>query len=148
MGTSEGINRAMIATLSGDSPEYEGDAEFPHISNEVTAIVCVKAEIGYERDERFYVRFGGTPEECPEKYEQLNVLKLVNKDNPPILLINGRQDYDFLIDESALFEKTIRYFGNEAIWIVRENIRPTGELISFSGEYNPIDNFLDFYMEK
>jgi len=145
MGNGSGINRAMLAVMSGTDPHYDEGSDFAGVSADVDAIIVINGEIKYENDLNVHHRFGGTPEEYPERYDTLNVLNLLSPDNPPILWLTNRR-IDRRLDEAAFMEKSVRFFGNSSLLVIRERAFGVNDIMSFEKGFNPIDQFLDYYL--
>jgi len=146
LGFSRGGHRGLLAGLSYGNSDYDGDSVYRDISAEVQAIVNLSAVFFYDNQPNLYRRIGGSPEEVPERYSYLNTINLVRKGMPPVLSISGG-DNDYYKREAKEFDKKTTLLNLDCIWMVREGYGHDYSLLIFKSLYNPVDNFLDFYLK-
>ena len=57
---------------------------------------------------------GGTPDEIPERYDELSSIKRVHKDVPPVLLLHGTVDKCVSHEQSIAFAEKLKAAGCHA----------------------------------
>ncbi|VAW18003.1 hypothetical protein MNBD_BACTEROID01-2118 [hydrothermal vent metagenome] len=58
---------------------------------------------------------GGTPEEVPEKYDELSSIRRIKKNVPPILFLHGTKDISVSHEQSVAFHNKL-----QELWIYSE----------------------------
>jgi acetyl esterase/lipase len=97
-GSAGGHLSSMMATTAG-VPEYEGNGGNPGFPSHVNLAILINGEFDmWDLVEKkslldaMELFMGGTPEEVPERYDELSSVKRIHKDVPPTLLLHGTKD--------------------------------------------------------
>lgn len=117
-GGSAGAHLAsMVATTAGVK-EYEGNGGNQEFSSHVNLGIFLNGEFdmwdlvekgSLIQPMRLFI--GGTPEEMPERYDELSSIKRVNKNVPPILFLHGTEDKCVSHEQSLAFYHKLRELG-------------------------------------
>jgi acetyl esterase/lipase len=119
-GSAGGHLSSMVATTAGVE-EYEGDGGNEGFSSHADLMISFNGEFDMwdlvekrsliDAMEKF---IGGTPEEVPEKYDELSSIKRIHKDVPPTLLLHGTEDKCVSHEQSIAFCNRLREVGVHA----------------------------------
>ncbi|MFC1713964.1 alpha/beta fold hydrolase [Candidatus Poribacteria bacterium] len=119
-GSAGGHLSSMVATTAGVA-EYEGDGGNEGFSSHADLMISFNGEFDMwdlvekrsliDAMDKF---IGGTPEEVPEKYDELSSIKRVHKDVPPALLLHGTEDKCVSHKQSIAFCNRLREVGVHA----------------------------------
>ena len=100
-GASAGGHLALILGVSGGVAELEGDGPHREQASRVQAVVSFAGPVVLERlpaetrnpgEHPFRILFGGTLDEKAEAWKLASPVKLVTKDDAPLLMIQGMRD--------------------------------------------------------
>jgi acetyl esterase/lipase len=148
-GSAGGHLSSMILTTVGVE-EYEGDAGWSEYSSEAHLGVIFNGEFDMwdlvEKGsllEPMRLFMGGTPEEVPERYDELSSLHRVHKDVAPVLQQHGTEDLCVSHEQAIAFHEKLKsvgvhseveiYEGKPHAWFNREPDRTitTDRMIRF-----------------
>jgi acetyl esterase/lipase len=135
-GSAGGHLSSMVATTAG-VPEYEGNGGNAGFSSHVNLAILINGEFDMwdlvEKKsliEPMRVFMGGTPEQVPERYDELSSVKRIHEQVPPVLLLHGTHDLCVSHEQSLAFrdrclEKGVHaeaeiYQGKPHAWFNRE----------------------------
>ena len=97
-GSAGGHLSSMVATTA-DVAEYEGDGGNESFPSHANLAILINGEFDmWDLVEKkslldaMRVFMGGTPEEVPERYDELSSVRRIHKDVPPVLLLHGTED--------------------------------------------------------
>jgi acetyl esterase/lipase len=125
MGGSSGAWAAMMAAVTGNRPELEGNIGTLGVSSSVQAAVAF-----YPPSD--FLAMGGlhdhpmSPESqligcaiqtCPEKAEAANPVRYVSGNEPPIMLLHGEQDAKVPHNQSELLYEALKKACDEVMFI-------------------------------
>lgn len=117
-GSAGGHLSSMVLTTAG-VPEYEGDGGYEDYSSEVNLGVIFNGEFdmwdllekgSLIQTMRLFI--GGTPEEVPEKYDELSSVKRIHRGVPPILFLHGTEDLCVSHEQAFAFHRKMLEMGN------------------------------------
>jgi len=121
-GSAGGHLSSMVATTAG-VPEYEGNGGNPGFASHVNLAILVNGEFDmWDLVEKksllnaMRIFMGGTPEEVPERYDELSSVKRIHKDVPPVLLLHGTEDRCVSHEQSLAFRDECLKKGVHAVW--------------------------------
>lgn len=117
-GGSAGAHLAMMLAVSTGVSEYQGSGGNEGFSSEVNCLVLFNGEYDLwdlvkknSLIEPMAWFIGGTPEECPEKYDELSSIKRLHKDTPPVLLLHGTKDTCVSHEQSIALYQRLKELG-------------------------------------
>ena len=137
IGGSAGAHlSSMVATTAGVR-EYEGNGGNAGVPSHVNLAILINGEFDmWDLVEKksllgaMRIFMGGTPEEVPERYDELSSIKRIHKGAPPTLLLHGTEDRCVSHEQSVAFCKRLRecsvhaeielYQGKPHAWFNRE----------------------------
>ncbi len=117
-GSAGGHLSSMVLTTAGVE-EYEGNGGYDDYSSEVNLGIIFNGEFdmwdlvekgSLIQTMRLFI--GGTPEEVPEKYDELSSIQRIHEDVPPILFLHGTVDLCVSHEQALAFQKKMEEFGN------------------------------------
>lgn len=108
-GSAGGHLASMVATTAGVS-EYEGSGGNPQESSHVDLAILVNGEFDMwdlvenkSLLKEMAAFMGGTPEEVPERYDELSSVNRIDENTPPVLLLHGTHDLCVSYRQSLAF---------------------------------------------
>ena len=114
VGSSSGANIALVAGLRETGPERV--VGIVSLSAPVD-LVALHAVSGPELNppEEY---LGCDPTECPELYEAASPLTYVSEDDPPVLVVNGRNEEQIPADQATLLDSALRDAGVDSQLVI------------------------------
>jgi acetyl esterase/lipase len=116
-GSAGGHLSSMMLTTAG-IPEYEGTGGNEGHPSHVNLGILFNGEFDMwdllEKGsliEPMRQFMGGTPEECPERYDELSSVKRIHGNVPPVLLLHGTEDTCVSHEQSVAFHERLREVG-------------------------------------
>jgi acetyl esterase/lipase len=108
-GSAGGHLASMMATTAGVA-EYEGNGGNEGFASHVNLAILVNGEFDMwdlvEKKsliEPMRAFMGGTPEEVPERYDELSSINRIHEGVPPVLLLHGTHDLCVSYQQSLAF---------------------------------------------
>ncbi|MFC1607523.1 alpha/beta hydrolase fold domain-containing protein [Candidatus Latescibacterota bacterium] len=119
-GSAGGHLSSMVATTAGVK-EYEGDGGYRNFSSEVNLAIIFNGEFDMwdlvnkgSLIQAMQLFIGGTPEELPEKYDELSSIKRIHESVPPVLLLHGTVDMCVSHEQALAFHSKMQKLGNHS----------------------------------
>ncbi len=119
-GSAGGHLSSMMATTAG-VPEYEGGGGYDDYSSEVNLAIIFNGEFDMwdlvEKEsliQSMDLFMGGSPEEIPEKYDELSSFQRIHDQVPPILFLHGTEDICVSHEQALAFHKKMIEMGNHS----------------------------------
>ena len=119
-GSAGGHLSSMVATTAGVKA-YEGDGGHREFPSHANAVVIFNGEFDMwdlvekksliDAMKQF---IGGTPEEMPEKYDELSSIKRIDSKTPPTLLLHGTEDRCVSHEQAVAFFNQLKDVGIHA----------------------------------
>ncbi len=116
-GSAGGHLSSMILTTPGVKA-YEGDAGWAGTGSEANLGIIFNGEFDMwdlvEKGsliEPMRLFMGGTPEEVPERYDELSSIKRLHKGMPPVLLLHGTEDRCVSHEQAVAFHEALIALG-------------------------------------
>ncbi len=116
-GSAGGHLSSMIATTAGVK-SYEGNGGHHQFSSHANAVVIFNGEFDMwdlvekksliDAMKQF---IGGTPEEMPEKYDELSSIKRIDGKTPATLLLHGTEDRCVSHEQAVAFHNRLKEVG-------------------------------------
>ena len=116
-GSAGGHLSSMVATTAG-AKEYEGSGGHREFASHANVVVIFNGEFDMwdlvekksliDAMQQF---IGGTPEEMPEKYDELSSIKRIDKKTPPTLLLHGTEDKCVSHEQAGAFHDRLKEVG-------------------------------------
>jgi len=132
LGYSAGGHLALMLGLTEPSDGLEGDGGNVGYSSRVQAVVSLAgpAELSIippgNESVAFYLKhlLGGTLKQAPEQYKKASPLTYVrrDRDNPPILTINGDIDKDVPLEQAEHLDAKMKDAGASHTLIVKKGV--------------------------
>ncbi len=117
-GGSAGANLASLMLTTAGVADYEGDGGYSEQSSHVNLGVLYNGEFDMwdllEKGsliEAMYLFTGGTPFECPERYDELSTVQRIAETTPPALLLHGTADNCVSHQQSVDFHARMKEKG-------------------------------------
>lgn len=118
-GGSAGGHLSLLAGVTGNSSEFEGNGGHPGISSRVQAVVNYFGPTDmprlYGTSKRVSALVAslldGPPEKEPALYKAASPVNYVSKDDPPILTIHGTADPAVPVDQATEFDAAMKKAG-------------------------------------
>jgi acetyl esterase/lipase len=116
-GSAGGHLSSMIATTAGVK-EYEGNGGHSTFSSEANLAIIFNGEFdmwdlvrtgSLKQAMRLFI--GGTPEEMPEKYDELSSIHRIHKNVPPFLFLHGTNDICVSHEQAVAFHNKLQKLG-------------------------------------
>lgn len=108
-GSAGGHLSSMVATTAGVQ-EYEGNGGNAGFPSHVNLAILINGEFDMwdlvkkkSLTEPMRIFMGGTPEEVPERYDELSSVRRIHKGVPPTLLLHGTEDRCVSYEQSVAF---------------------------------------------
>lgn len=117
-GGSAGAHLASMVATTGGVQEYEGNGGNQEFSSHVNSGIFLNGEFdmwdlvekgSLIQPMRLFI--GGTPEEMPDKYDELSSIKRIDKNAPPILFLHGTEDKCVSHEQSLAFYHKLKDLG-------------------------------------
>jgi len=116
-GSAGGHLSSMVATTAGVK-EYEGSGGHKKFASHANAAILFNGEFDMwdlvdkksliDAMEQF---MGGTPEEVPEKYDELSSIKRIDSKTAPTLLLHGTEDKCVSHEQAVAFHNRLKEVG-------------------------------------
>jgi len=117
-GGSSGANIASLVSTTRDVKEYEPDEYDDEISSEANAAILFNGEFDMwdlarkgSMLEAMKAFLGGTPEEMPERYDEISSIKWINSETCPTLLLHGTRDDCVSHEQSVAYYNKLKSLG-------------------------------------
>ena len=117
-GGSAGAHLSSMVITTAGVEEYEGSGGNDRFSSHVDLAVLFNGEFDMwdllekgslvDEMEKF---IGGTPDEVPQKYDELSSLNRIHNGVPPVLLLHGTEDQCVSHEQSIAFHNRLREHG-------------------------------------
>lgn len=117
-GGSAGAHLSSMLLTTAGIPEYEGSGGNEGYSSDVNLGILFNGEFDMwdlvekgsllEPMKQF---MGGTPDECPERYDELSTIRRIHPGVPPVLLLHGTEDRCVSHEQSVAFHERLREAG-------------------------------------
>jgi acetyl esterase/lipase len=129
-GASAGGHLAELVATADQSAGLEGDGGWPNVSSRVQAASAYYGasdftvgamQFQHHTGKVIVKLFRGTEKEKPELYRKASPIFYVSKDDPPLLLVHGKQDDLVPFDQSVRMADAYRRIGLPVEFIPVEN---------------------------
>lgn len=121
MGGSAGAHLASMVATTAAVREYEGNGGDPAQPSHANAVVLLNGEFDLwdlvkkkQLLDAMTAFIGGTPEELPDKYDELSSIQRIHRGCPPTLLLHGTADRIVSHEQSVAFATLLRKAGVHA----------------------------------
>ncbi|HTP58785.1 MAG TPA: prolyl oligopeptidase family serine peptidase [Spirochaetia bacterium] len=121
IGWSYGGYLALMAGLTGDQDGFEPAGTGP--DTKVQAVVSLAGFIDWTKMDESEASWslGGTSQDIPDVYTKANPLTYVRQDDPPMLLLYGKQDPVAPSDDAALLDQKLAEAGGQhSLYVINE----------------------------